>query len=126
MTLTLTSAGNGNCNPVSDQVTWTITPSPTVNAGADQTLCGNNATAVLNAAITTATGVQWSGGSGIYSPGSTALNITYSPSAIEIANGSVTLTATTTGNGTCLAASDQVTLTFTAAPTANAGGARSC
>ncbi|MEB2340957.1 MAG: gliding motility-associated C-terminal domain-containing protein [Flavobacteriia bacterium] len=121
VTLTLTSAGNGLCNAVSDQVTFTITPAPTVNAGADQSLCGNNANAVLNAAITVATGVQWSGGTGLYSPGSTAQNITYTPSAIEIANGSVTLTATTTGNSNCAAVSDNVTLTFTPAPLANAG-----
>ncbi|HRD52609.1 MAG TPA: hypothetical protein PKY96_08175, partial [Flavobacteriales bacterium] len=121
VTLTLTSAGNGNCNPVSSQVTYTITPAPTVNAGADQTLCGNNANAVLNAAITVATGVQWSGGSGLYAPGSTAQNITYMPSPIEIANGSVTLIVTTTGNGNCAAVTDQVTLTFTNAPMANAG-----
>ncbi|MCW5899815.1 MAG: gliding motility-associated C-terminal domain-containing protein [Flavobacteriales bacterium] len=121
VTLTLTSAGNGNCNPVTSQVTWTITPAPTVNAGADQTLCGNNANAVLNAAITGATGVQWSGGMGLYTPGNLAQNITYSPSPTEIANGSVTLTATTTGNGLCNAVSDQVTVSFTPAPTANAG-----
>ncbi|MBK8498602.1 MAG: gliding motility-associated C-terminal domain-containing protein, partial [Flavobacteriales bacterium] len=121
VTLTLTSAGNGLCNPVSSQVTYTITPAPTVNAGADQSLCGNNANAVLNATITVANGVQWSGGSGLYAPGSTAQNITYMPSPIEIANGSVTLTVTTTGNGNCAAVSDQVTLTFTNAPIANAG-----
>ena len=121
MTLTLTSAGNGLCNAVADQVTFTITPAPTVNAGVDQTLCGNNANAVLNAAITVATGVQWSGGSGLYAPGSTAQNITYMPSGIEVANGSVTLTVTTTGNGICGAVSDQVTLNFTPAPMANAG-----
>jgi len=121
VTLTLTSAGNGLCNAVTDQVTFTITPSPTVNAGVDQTLCGNNANAVLNASITVATGVQWSGGSGLYAPGSTAQNITYSPSPIEIANGSVTLTVSTTGNGNCAAVGDQVTLTFTNAPMANAG-----
>jgi gliding motility-associated-like protein len=121
VTLTLTSAGNGLCNAVTDQVTFTLTPAPTVNAGVDQTLCGNNANAVLNAAITVATGVQWSGGSGLYAPGSTAQNITYMPSPIEIANGSVTLTVTTTGNGNCGAVSDQVTLTFTSAPVANAG-----
>ena len=122
VTLTLTSAGNGNCNAVADPVTWTITASPTVNAGVDQTLCGNNATATLNATLTVATGVQWSGGTGTYSPGSTAQNITYAPSPVEIANGSVTLTVTTTGNGTCIAATDQVTLTYTTAPTADAGG----
>jgi len=121
VTLTLTSAGNGLCNAVTDQVTFVITPAPTVNAGADQTLCGNNANAVLNAAITVATGVQWSGGTGLYAPGSTAQNITYMPSPIEIANGSVTLSVTTTGNGNCGAVSDQVTLNFTPAPMANAG-----
>ncbi len=121
VTLALTSAGNGLCNPVTDQVTFVITPAPTVNAGADQTLCGNNANAVLNAAITVATGVQWSGGTGLYAPGSTAQNITYQPSPIEVANGSVTLTVTTTGNGICAAVSDQVTLDFTPAPIANAG-----
>ncbi|MBZ0204810.1 MAG: gliding motility-associated C-terminal domain-containing protein [Flavobacteriales bacterium] len=120
-TLTLTSAGNGTCNAVTDQVHYTITPAPTVNAGADQTLCGNNGTAMLNAAITVATGVQWSGGSGLYSPGSTAQNISYTPSAIEVSNGSVTLTATTTGNGNCAAVADQVQITFTTAPIANAG-----
>ncbi|MEZ4757858.1 MAG: gliding motility-associated C-terminal domain-containing protein [Flavobacteriales bacterium] len=121
VTLTLTSAGNGLCNPVTDQVTFVITPAPTVNAGPDQTLCGNNANAVLNAAITVATGVQWSGGTGLYAPGGTAQNITYQPSPIEVANGSVTLTVTTTGNGICAAVSDQVTLDFTPAPIANAG-----
>lgn len=119
--LNLTSAGNGNCNPVVDQVNFVITPSPTVNTGMDQTLCANNAVATLNAVVTVATGVQWSGGSGLYSPGNTAQNITYSPSPIEIANGSVILTATTTGIGTCAAVSDQVQLVFTPAPIANAG-----
>ncbi len=121
VTLTLTSAGNGLCNPVSQQVHYTITPAPTVNAGADQTRCANNGVATLNAAITVATGVQWSGGTGLYSPGSTAQNITYTPSSIDIANGSVILTATTTGNGNCAAVADQVVITYTPAPTANAG-----
>ncbi|MBK9765121.1 MAG: gliding motility-associated C-terminal domain-containing protein [Flavobacteriales bacterium] len=121
VTLTLTSAGNGLCNAVTNNVTYTITPAPTANAGVDQSVCGNNATATLNAVISVSTGVQWSGGSGVYSPGSTAQNITYSPSPIEVVNGSVTLIATTTGNGTCAAVNDAVTITYTQAPVANAG-----
>lgn len=121
VTLTLTSAGNGNCNAETDQVTYTITPAPTVDAGIDQSLCANNADATLNAITTVATGVIWSGGTGLYSPGNTAQNITYTPSAIEIANGSVMLTVTTTGNGNCAAVSDNVELIFTNAPIANAG-----
>ncbi|MCB0811553.1 MAG: hypothetical protein KDB96_19930, partial [Flavobacteriales bacterium] len=45
----------------------------------------------------------------------------YTPTAAEIAAGSVTLTLTTTGNGLCNAATDQVLLTFTDPPSANAG-----
>src|SRR5690606_8191187 len=125
VTLTLTTAGNGLCVAETDQVTYTITPAPTANAGLDRTLCGNNASTVLNASISAATGVQWSGGTGAYSPSSTAQNITYSPSPDEIANGSVTLTATTTGNANCVAVSDQVVLTFTPAPIADAGSDQS-
>jgi hypothetical protein len=62
--LTLTSTGNGNCSAVSDQVLWTITPAPTANAGADQTLCANNTVATLNGGFTVATGGVWSGGAG--------------------------------------------------------------
>jgi hypothetical protein len=108
VTLTLTSAGNGNCNAVSDAVTYTITPAPTANAGADQTLCANNASATLGGSFTVATGGIWSGGNGSFSPSTTNVNATYTPTAAEIANGNVTLTLTTTGNGTCVAVTDQM------------------
>lgn len=121
VTLTLTSSGNGNCSPVTDQMTIFYTAAPTANAGADQTRCANNAATTLAGGITIATGGQWSGGLGTFSPSNNVLNATYTPTATEIASGSVTLTLTTTGNGTCTAATDQMTIFFTAAPTANAG-----
>ena len=121
LTLTLTTVGNGNCSPVSANVTYTITPAPTVNAGADQTRCGNNASTALNGSYTVATGAIWSGGAGSFSPGATSVNAVYTPTAAEIANGSVTLTLTTTGVGTCVPVSDDMTISFTPAPTANAG-----
>ena len=49
------------------------------------------------------------------------LNAVYTPTASEISSGSVTLTLTTTANGTCTQVSDQMVITFTDAPTANAG-----
>ena len=119
--LTLTSAGNGLCNAVSDQVTWTITPAPTVNAGPDQSLCSNNPMATLAGSYTVATGAAWSGGNGTFSPSASNVNATYTPTAAEVSSGSVTLTLTTTGNNNCVAVSDQVVLNFTPAPTANAG-----
>ncbi|MFZ1399679.1 MAG: hypothetical protein WAS33_22435, partial [Candidatus Promineifilaceae bacterium] len=121
VTLTLTTVGNGNCNAVSDQVTYSITPAPTANAGADQTLCANNATATLSGSVTVATGGIWSGGAGSFSPSTTNLNATYTPTVAEIASGSVTITLTTTGVGGCVAVADQMTINFTPAPIANAG-----
>ncbi|MEO5643178.1 MAG: gliding motility-associated C-terminal domain-containing protein [Bacteroidia bacterium] len=121
VTLTLTTTGNGGCNAVSDQMVIFITPSPTANAGPDQTKCGNNAATTLAGAVTVATGGQWSGGAGSYSPNSSALNAVYTPTAGEISSGSVTLTLTTTGNGTCNNVTDQVVIFFSAPPTANAG-----
>jgi gliding motility-associated-like protein len=121
VTLTLTTTGNGTCNPVTDQMTIFFTTAPTVNAGADQTKCANNAATTLAGSVTVASGGQWSGGLGVFAPNNNTLNATYNPTAAEIASGSITLTLTTTGNGTCTAVTDQMTIFFTPAPTVNAG-----
>ncbi len=122
VTLTLTSTGNGTCNAVSDQVTINFTLPPTVHAGSDRTICSNNATVILNGSVTVATGAQWTGGLGVFVPDNTTLNASYTPSAGEIASGSVTLTLVSTGNGNCIPASDQMILFFTPGPTVYAGG----
>ena len=121
LTLTLTSTGNGNCVAVTDDVTYTFGPSPTADAGTDIVLCSNNAAADLAGAVTIATGGTWTGGAGTYSPNANALNAEYIPTAAEIFSGSITLTLTTTGNGDCLPEIDQVAISFTPSPTANAG-----
>jgi gliding motility-associated-like protein len=121
ITLTLTSTGNGNCNSVNDQVTIFYSAPPTANAGGDLTRCANNPAATLSGAVTIASGGVWSGGLGAFSPNANALNATYTATSGEIASGSVTLTLTTTGNGTCTAVTDQIIIFFTPAPTVNAG-----
>jgi hypothetical protein len=123
--LTLTSTGNGNCNAVTDVVNITITPSPTVSAGTNETLCSNDASIELNGEITVANGGTWTGGSGTFNPNSNTLNATYNPSAGEIASGNITLTLTTTGNGNCLVVADEVTFNFTPAPTISVGNTQS-
>ena len=123
VTLTLTTVGNGNCNAVSDQVTFTITPAPTANAGVDRTVCANNAVVTLNGSFTVATGGVWSGGAGSFDPSTTNMGAQYTPTAGEISSGSVTLTMTTTGNGGCIAVADQMVIAFTPAPVVNAGAA---
>jgi gliding motility-associated-like protein len=121
VTLTLTSTNNATCLAEEDQVTFTFTPAPTVDAGLNQSLCSNNAMASLSGTVTVATGAQWSGGDNPFTPNANSLNVTYQPSAAEIASGSVRLYLTSTGNVNCNAVQDSVLLSFTASPTANAG-----
>ena len=117
VTLTLTSTGNGTCTQESDNITITITDAPTVDAGADLSVCANTANVALNGTVTVASGGQWSGGSGVFTPNNTDLTAVYTPTLAEITNGSVTLTLTSTGNGTCTADSDNVTITINENPT---------
>src|SRR4030095_6887028 len=125
VTLTVTTTGNGTCVAATDPVTIVYTLPPPAKPRPDVSARSNNADVTLAGTVTVATGGQWSGGLGTFNPGSTALNAVYSPTAAEIAGGSMTLTLTTTGNGTCSAVSDQMTITFTGAPTANAGADQS-
>jgi gliding motility-associated-like protein len=99
------------CPPSIFNVPVTTTPVPVVNAGNNVTICANNPSVQLNGFVANATGGVWSGGTGTFSS-TTALNATYTASASEIASGSVTLTLTSTGNGTCFPVSDQVTISI--------------
>ncbi|MBL0046784.1 MAG: PKD domain-containing protein [Bacteroidetes bacterium] len=100
-----------------------ISAQPTANAGGNTTVCGNNPSVSLNGLVTNATGGIWtSSGSGTFSPNATTLNSFYLPSIADTAIGSVTLTLTTTGNGSCPAAVSTKVVTIANAPTvANAG-----
>jgi len=115
VTLTATTTGNGTCLAASDAVLLTFTTAPTANAGVDRSVCVNNATLTLNGSVAIATGGQWTGGLGTFTPSNTALNAVYTPTAGEIAGGTLTLTLSTTGNGTCVPATDAMIITFTPA-----------
>lgn len=119
--LFLTSTGNGNCNTVQDSVTIKITDSPTVEAGEPLTACANNSSLQLDGSFTNAGGVSWSGGNGSFIPSVNDRNATYSPSTDEIANGTLILTLTSTDIGDCFAVNDNVVVSISDAPTANAG-----
>ncbi|MBI3510782.1 MAG: gliding motility-associated C-terminal domain-containing protein [Bacteroidetes bacterium] len=102
-----------HCPALHISVPVTAVPPPTVNAGADQTLCPTTPSAVLSGTVTNATGGIWTGGAGTFVPNNTSLTVGYTPTAAEIASGAVTLTLTSTGaGGGCSAATDQVTLHF--------------
>lgn len=84
----------------------------TANAGPDQTLCNTNPNVTLTGLVTAATGGIWLGGTGFFSPSNTWLNATYIPSSAEVISGTVNLILVTTGNGTCPADTDAVTINF--------------
>ncbi len=120
--LILTSTNNGGCFASSDTMFITVTPGPSVDAGPNQTVCSNNATVQLNGSVLIASGGQWStSGTGTFNPNNTTLNGTYTPSASDISNGSVTLYLTSTGNGLCNAVTDSMIVTFSPSPLVNAG-----
>ena len=119
--LYLTSTGNGVCPAVSDSIKLTFIGGPTVTPGPPQSACANNPTLTLAGNFTVAPSIIWSGGAGTYVPNNTTKNATYTPTAAEITTGSVTLRITTTGSTLCPEATATVLLTYTAAPTVNAG-----
>jgi gliding motility-associated-like protein len=100
----------------------TIQGLPIANAGNDTISCTNNSTITLGGTILNAGGGMWVGGTGsIFSPDSTTLNATYTPSATAVANGADTLILYTTSNALCPADTDQVIISFYAGPASNGG-----
>lgn len=104
-----------DCPPTSTQVVVTQFTQP-IQAlpGDDILVCGQAATVALNGAVTGASGGIWSGGNGTFTPSPETLVAVYTPTAAEIAAGSVQLTLTTTGNGTCPGDAATLTITFAA------------
>ncbi|MGN6646923.1 MAG: gliding motility-associated C-terminal domain-containing protein, partial [Cytophaga sp.] len=123
LTITLTSTNNGICAPSFDDMLLTITPAPTVTTGTPlPPLCADTAFIQLNPTITNALGGEWSTtGTGVFSPSTTDLNAVYVPSAADRKKGSIGLTLTTTGNGTCNSYSDFLNIKLTPTPTINIG-----
>ena len=110
--LTLTATGNGGCTASDVLALSIINSGASVDAGLNQSMCGNSVQ--LNATFSGSGGVSWSTtGTGTFS-NTTAANPTYSPSQADRLAGSAVLTATTTGNGSCPAATDQLTVTIDA------------
>lgn len=92
-------------------VTEFVTPI-TANAGPNLTVCQATSSNVqINGSVTGVTTGIWSGGTGTYNSSNTDLTLQYTLSPAEILAGSVTLTLTTTNNGTCPSDADQITIT---------------
>ena len=113
----LTATATGSCAGTFDNVTITVNPAATVEAGIAQTICIGS-TAILDATLGgAATSMTWTtSGDGAFN-NNTDPDAVYTPGANDIANGSVTLTATTNNPaGPCPAVTDNVVITIIAIP----------
>jgi gliding motility-associated-like protein len=119
---TVTSTNNGGCNPVTSTMSVSLIPGPQANAGGNQTICANNATVSLTGSVAVASGGQWfSSGSGSFSPNASAMNVVYQAAPADTTSGSITLSLTTTGNGSCSATTSTVKVSFLPAPLVKSG-----
>lgn len=119
--LRLVSTNNQQCKPVMDSVNVIFTQPPSVNVGPDLNSCKNAPVVALNAIISgtaTSTGI-WYGGNGTFTNTPTSLTPTYIATSTETANGFVVLSFSTTSNGLCFGASDQIRIDFRDEPSAN-------
>ena len=107
---------------ITGSATVTVSQLAVANAGPDQTSCASATGVTLAGSVSPpATSGTWSGGTGTFTPNNTTLNAVYTPSAAEVAAGTVTLTLTTDDPpGPCGAATDQITITISPAATVNA------
>jgi gliding motility-associated-like protein len=119
--LKLTAKSGGVCPNVEAQMILTIWTPPTVDAGPNTTICSGSTHILTGAVAYNYTSLTWTtSGSGTFN-NPNAPNPTYTPSVADRAAGSVTLTVTATAKGTCSNVSDNMILSFTTAPTVNAG-----
>jgi len=120
--LYLTSSNNGNCNSETDSIEITIIKAPVVTTSDSISVCKNNPTVQLDGKVTApAKGGVWSGGKGVFSPNANTIKAVYTPTAEEINSGNLKLTLTSTDNGLCNATFAYQDITFTPAPTVDAG-----
>ena len=124
ITLTLTATGNANCTPVSDNMALTVTAAPAVDAGSDEETCEGSdfdlSTSTSTPTASDYSSLTWDDGGvgGSFDDPSALAPVYTTPAGFD---GSITLTLTAGGNGSCAPISDNMNLTVTKSPTADAG-----
>ena len=119
-TYSVTATANGCISPAGT-IDVAINDPAIVSAGSNQTVCANNDVISLSGTSNTGSAKWSTSGTGTFSPNNTTLNATYTPSNADTNAGSVTLTLSSLNNGACAPVTNSLTITFTHAPTANAG-----
>ena len=112
----------GPCNPNFDMVSFTFVEVPTADAGVDQDICAGQTVGISATIGGTATTSTWSSaGTGTFDNASSAIT-TYTPSAVDITNGTVTITLSTDDpSGVCGVTTDDVVINIYSLAIVNAG-----
>jgi gliding motility-associated-like protein len=122
--LTFVLKSTGNCTPVNDTVKITFVQSPITTTISDLTFCKNNVGSIpITGSVLFAAGGNWLGGPGGSFGNAGNLITTYTPSPVDLANGSVNLILTSSGSliASCPADKDTIVVTFTNPPVVYAG-----
>ncbi len=108
--LTMTAIAASPCVVTANDLSTfrlTLTKAPTVNAGADDTLCIDSNYTITDASASNTLNYNWTAnGTGTWQNQNT-LNATYIPSDVDKSNGFVVLYLTGNGNGSCDPVIDQ-------------------
>ena len=112
---------DGQCLAVRDTVIITINQTPTVDAGPDQVICGNNTVKLVGLiGGSTTVGTWTSSTNSLFS--STDSTVNYFPTDSQIASGSFFITYTSNDpSGLCGISIDSMEVTVNIPPTVNAG-----
>ncbi len=128
-TVTITNLASSYCSSTisaNNTNTVTIYLSPVAVSGTAISTCSTSGAVNIcaGASASNATGITWtSSGTGTFVNPNSIVTCTYTPSAADIAAGSVTLTLTANGNAPCSNSTSTKTLTIYSVPTAVAGTA---
>ncbi len=123
LTFTLTATGNGSCIRISDQMILRVTPAVIVDAGSNVQICQGN---TLNLSIQSLAAVAFNYASVAWTHAglgvlfnTNSLSPTYVPTPGETGNIVFILNAFSTGS--CISATDIMTVNIVPSPAANAG-----
>jgi gliding motility-associated-like protein len=121
ITLTLIGISGNSCPNVSDGLTVFFHNAPSAFAGSDFSVCAGSPI-TLTGGATDYSSVDWTNGTGLFSPDNLSLSTSYSPSAAEISAGFVNLNFTAYAtNAACANATDNIMINLLTTPVANAG-----
>lgn len=121
VTLVLSSTNNKSCRTVNSSLLVRITDAPFLDIGNNPTICANDSLLAVNAQLRNAGGIQWtSNGTGNFD-NRNSLNTHYVLSSRDQSSGSFRIYATTTGNGSCVAVTDEIIVNLAPVPQVDVG-----